>query len=172
RSGRSRRCRGQPRRATRARRAARPNALPAPSLRAPLAGIAALARLAFTASSLVATRRALPSRLAPLHLRVAARADLSRRSTRLRLAGRESPEAADAAHLADGRVLRRAALERRAEHAAHLRRVLDDPLFAERLDRGDADRARERMAAVCEAAGEVLVLQPCSDRLAHRHRAE
>ncbi len=69
----------------------------------------------------------------------------------------EPPEAAEAAHLADRRVL---LLELRAappRRAAHLGGVLDDALLAERLDRRDADRARERMAAVRQAAGEVLV---------------
>ena len=59
-----------------------------------------------------------------------------------------------------------------SEDVSHLGRVLDDPLLAERLDRGDADGTRERMPAVREPACEHLVADPRSDRLADRHRSE
>ncbi len=58
------------------------------------------------------------------------------------------------------------------EHVAHRRRVLDDALVLERLDRRDGGRARQRMPRVREPAGEELVLDRLVHVLAHRHRAE
>ena len=59
-----------------------------------------------------------------------------------------------------------------AEHLAGRGCLLDDALLLEGLDRGDAGRARERMAAVRQAAREVPRARPLRDRLAHDHRAE
>src|SRR5262245_40551726 len=84
----------------------------------------------------------------------------------------DAPEAAEPANLADRRMLVLQPAQVLAEDRAHLRGVLDDALLLERLDRGDRGRARERMAGVGEAAGEVLVARPVRDRLADDHRAE
>src|SRR5204863_3315904 len=84
----------------------------------------------------------------------------------------EAPEETEPAHLADRRVPALEVGERPAQVLPLRRRVLDDALLAEDSDRGDAGRARERMAAVGEPAGEELVLDRVVDVIAHRHRAE
>src|SRR4051794_28641862 len=84
----------------------------------------------------------------------------------------ETPERPEPAHVADRRVLRGELVELLAEYLAVRRGLLDDPLLAERLDRRNGARARERMAAVGEAAGERAGADPLRDRLADRHRAE
>src|SRR4051812_28627718 len=84
----------------------------------------------------------------------------------------EAPEAAESAHVADRRVPLREPPQLGAEDLAHRRRVLDDALLLERLDRGDAGGARQRMATVGEPAGEVAPADPVGNRLAHDHRAE
>src|SRR6476469_5813534 len=63
-------------------------------------------------------------------------------------------------------------MQRVAERIVHLRSVFDDSLLAERLDRRDADSARERMPAVSKPACEELVAYPRGERLPDRHRSE
>ena len=84
----------------------------------------------------------------------------------------EAPEAAEAAHLADARVLLGQLRQLDAEDLAHRGRVLDDALLLEGLDRRDGRSARERMARVGEPAGEELRADELLDRGADGHRAE
>src|SRR5262245_20752847 len=84
----------------------------------------------------------------------------------------DAVEEAEAADLADRLVLVRQGREPVAEDLAQLRRVLDDVLLAERLDRRNTGRARKWMARVREPTGEVLLPQPVGDLLADRHRTE
>src|SRR5436853_556877 len=90
-----------------------------------------------------------PTRVTYARGRLAGRIERHERLARLPVLDElEAPEAAEPAHVTDRRMplLHRAKLLR--EDAAHLRRVLDDPLVLERLDRRDRRSARERMPRV------------------------
>jgi hypothetical protein len=58
------------------------------------------------------------------------------------------------------------------EVGTHLSCVLDDALLAERLDRGDGGRARERVPRVGQPSGEELRAHPVGDVFPEDHRAE
>jgi len=95
-----------------------------------------------------------------------------------RLAGRpvldelEGPEKAEAARLADARVLRGEARQLGRQDLAHRGRVLDHLLLTHRLDRGDAGGATQWVPGRGQAAGELVVLQPVGETFRHDDGAE
>jgi len=82
----------------------------------------------------------------------------------------EGPEQADAAHVADVRARGGERRQPRPEPVAERGGVLDEPLVAQGLDRGDDRRAHQRVRVAGQAAPEHFVVEVARDAVGDDHR--